>query len=133
MATNAQIRAGLATQLRTIDGLQVYEYPPGDIVTPAALIRRRNTNYDVTFDGADDTTWGLTVFVPFSNTDVGAASLDDYVSTSGDESISAAIQTDPTLGGVVDYSRVVSAEGERVTTYAGINYLSVDFNLEIGD
>jgi hypothetical protein len=55
------------------------------------------------------------------------------VSTSGDESISAAIQTDPTLGGVVDYSRVVSAEGERVTTYAGINYLSVDFNLEIGD
>ena len=133
MATNSQIRAGLATRLRTIAGLQVYEYPPGAIVTDAAIVRRRNTNFDVTFDGADDTTWGLTVFVQFSNTEAGAASLDDYVSTTGDKSIIAALQSDPTLGGVVDYSRVVNAEGEKVTTYAGINYLSVEFNLEIGD
>lgn len=133
MATNSQIRTGLATRLRTIADLQVYEYPPGTIVTDAAIVRRRNTAYDVTFDGADDTTWGLTVLVPFSNTEVGAAALDDYVSPTGDKSVVVAIQGDPTLGGVVDYSRVVSAEGERVTSYAGINYLSVEFNLEIGD
>jgi hypothetical protein len=133
MATNDAIRSGIATRLQTISGLQVYERPPGEIVTDAAVVRRRGTSYDVTFDGLDDTSWGITVFVSFSNTDAGSESLDEYVSPAGAKSVVAAVHTDPTLGGVVDYCRVVNAEGEKVTNYAGIDYLSVDFNLEIGD
>lgn len=133
MATNAQIRTGIATRLRTIATLNVYEYPPGEIVVDAAVVRRRGSNYDVTFDGADDTTWGFTVFVSFANTDAGSTSLDEYADTSGAKSVVTAIHADPTLGGAIDYCRVVNAEGEKVTNYAGIDYLSVDFNLEIGD
>jgi hypothetical protein len=133
MATNDQIRSGIATQLGTIAGLQVYERPPGSIVTDAAVVRRRGTSYDVTFDGLDDTTWGITVFVSFANTDSGAESLDEYVSPTGAKSIVAALETDPSLGGVVAFCHVANAEGEKVTNYAGIDYLTVDFNLEIGD
>jgi len=133
MATNDELRAGVADRLRTIADLQVYERPPGEIVTDAAVVRRRNTSYDVTFDALDDTTWGITVFVSFANTDSGSASLDDYVSPTGPKSIPAAIDADPTLGGIVAYCHVANAEGEKVTNYAGTDYLSVDFNLEIGD
>jgi hypothetical protein len=133
MATNEEIRTGIAGNLQTVPDLNVYERPPGEIVVDAAVVRRANTNYDVSFDGLVDTTWRITVFVSFANTDAGATSLDEYAAASGAKSIKAAIDADPTLGGFVDYSRVVNAEGEKVTNYAGIDYLSVDFNLEIGD
>lgn len=133
MATNDAIREGLADRLETIAGLQVYPRPPGSIVVPAAVVRRRNTNYDVTLDGLDDTTWAVTVFVSFANTDVSVTGLDEYVSPAGASSVVAAIHADPTLGGVVDFARVVNAEGEKVTNYAGTDYLSAEFVIEIGD
>lgn len=133
MATNEQIRDGIAAALEAIPDFQVYARPPGSIVVPAGVVRRRSTQFDVSFDGLVDTGWGVAVFVSFANTDVGTEKLDEYLSPTGTQSIKAAIDSDPTLGGVVDYARVVSAEGERVTNYAGTDYLSVEFVIEIGD
>lgn len=133
MATNREIRDGIAGRLETIPDLQVYATPPGSIVVDAAVVRRRSTTYNVSFDGLVDTTWTVTVFVQFANSEAAAEQLDLYVSHIGDKSIVAAIDGDPTLGGVVDFSRVAIAEGEKVTNYAGTDYLSVDFNIEIGD
>lgn len=133
MATNEQIRTGLADRLRTITDLRVYERPPGEIVVDAAIIRRRTTTYDVTLDGLDDTTWSIVVFVAFGNTDAGTLALDEYLSPAGPRSVPAAVHADMTLGGVVDFARVASAEGERVTNYAGSDYLSAEFVVEIGD
>lgn len=134
MATNKQIRDGIAARVATVsEDLRVYPAPPGSIVVPAAVVRRRSTTYDVSFDELTDTAWTVTVFVQFANNDAAAEQLDPYVSPSGTQSIKAAIDADPTLGGVVDFARVSTAEGERVTNYAGIGYLTVDFNIEIGD
>ena len=133
MATNEAIREGIAAALQTIPDLQVYARPPGSIVVPAGVVRRRGTQFDVSFDGLVDTGWAVTVFVSFANTDVGTEALDEYLSPTGDLSIKAAVEADPTLGGVVDYARVPSAEGEKVTNYAGTDYLSVEFVIEIGD
>lgn len=133
MATNEQTRDAVAAALGSIPDFQVYARPPGTIVVPAGVVRRRSTQFDVSFDGLVDTGWGVTVFVSFANTDVGTEQLDEYLSPTGVNSIKAAIDSDPTLGGVVDYARVVSAEGERVTNYAGTDYLSVEFVIEIGD
>lgn len=133
MATNERIREGLGVRLETIPDLQVYTRPPGSIVVPAAVVRRRSTTFDVTMDGLVDTGWGVTLFVSFANTDVATEELDKYLDPSGDRSIKAAIEADPTLGGVVDFARVASAEGDRVLNYAGTDYLSVEFVIEIGD
>lgn len=132
MATNAEIREGLANRLRTIPDLRVHERPPGEIITDAAVVRRRNVSYDMTFDGVDNTTWGVTVFVAFGNTDAGIIALDKYLSPSGPNSVVAAIHADQTLGGIVDYTRVVGADGETVTAYAGVDYLTVEFAIEVG-
>ena len=133
MASNEAIREGIAARLETIPDLQVYPRPPGSIVVPAAVVRRRSTTFDVSFDGLVDTGWGVTVFVSFANTDVATEELDAYLSQAGGSSIKAAIDSDPTLGGVVDYARVATAEGDRVLNYAGTDYLSVEFVIEIGD
>ena len=133
MATFEQIREGLATRLETIAGLNVYRKAPGNITVPAAIVRRRETRYDVTLDGADDTTFGITVFVSFANVEVGHEALDGYLDPAGSSSVVAAIHAEPTLGGVVDFARVASAEGERITNYAGVDYLSVEFVVEVGD
>lgn len=128
MATNDEVREGIADRLETIPDLQAYARPPGQINVPAGVVRRRSTTFDTTFDGTMDTTWTVTAFVSFANTDVAVESLDGYLVT-----IPAAIDADPTLGGVVAFCRVASAEGEKVTNYAGTDYLSVDFTIEIGD
>lgn len=133
MATNEDIRDGIAARLQTIPDLQVYPRPPGSVVVPAAVVRRRSTTFDVSMDGLVDTGWGVTVLVSFANTDVATGELDQYLDPSGASSIKAAIDSDPTLGGVVDYARVANAEGDRVLNYAGTDYLSVEFVIEIGD
>jgi len=133
MATNEEIREGLADRLRTITDLRVHERPPGEIITDAAVVRRRSTVYDVSLDGLVDTGWGITVFVAFSNTDAATLALDEYVSPDGPRSVALAVNADPTLGGIVDYARVISADGESVTAYAGVDYLTVEFVVEIGD
>ena len=133
MASNEAIREGIAAALQTIPDLQVYARPPGSIVVPAGIVRRRSTQFGVTFDELVDTSWGVTAFVSFANTDVATEELDKYLSPTGDYSIAAAIDADPTLGGVVDYAHVGSAEGEKITNYAGVDYLSVEFVIEIGD
>jgi len=133
MATNEEIREGLADRLRTIPDLRVYERPPGEIVTDAAVVRRRSTTYDVTLDGLVNTAWGITVFVAFSNTDAGTTALDEYLSPVGPRSVLQAVNADPKLGGIVDYALVTNADGERVTAYAGVDYLTAEFVVEIGD
>lgn len=133
MATNEAIREGIAAALQTIPDFQVYARPPGSIVVPSGVVRRRSTQYDVSFDGLVDTNWGVTAFVSFANTDVATEDLDRYLSPTGDYSIAAAVAADPTLGGAVDYAHVTGAEGEKVTNYAGTDYLSVEFVIEIGD
>lgn len=133
MATNEAIREGIAALLEAIPDLQVYARPPGSIVPPAAVVRRRSSQFDVTMDGLVDTGWGVTLFVSFANTDVATDQLDEYLDSSGASSIKAAIDADPTLGGVVDFARVANAEGDRVLNYAGTDYLSVEFVIEIGD
>jgi len=133
VATNAQIRAGLAARLATITGLRVHEVWPGQLNAPAAVVSRRQTRFDQTFDGVDDFTFAVTLFVQFANDRVAQEQLDGYLSVAGVSSIVAAIHADPTLGGVVDFARVTTAEQERLTTYAGIEYLSVDFVIEVGE
>jgi len=133
MATNAAIRDGIADRLDTITGLHVHRVWPGQLNAPAAVVSRRQTRFDQTFDGVDDFTFAVTLFVQFANDRVAQEQLDGYLSVAGASSVVAAIDGDPTLGGVVDFARVTTAEQERLTTYAGIEYLSVDFVIEVGE
>lgn len=135
MATLAAIRAGLKTRLETISGLQAVDYRPGSLNPPVAVVARQETRFDTTFDGADDHTMAITVYVQFGDDRVAEDNLDVYLDPSGSSSIVTAIHADPTLGGVVDYSRVVNVVDNGLVAYGNsdLQYLAATFTVEIGD
>lgn len=126
------IRVAVARALKQVPGLTPHARYPGVINSPAAVVVRRETLYDTAFDIAATHTLAVRLFVSFSNLPGSQELLDDYCAPSGDRSIRAAIDSDPTLCGLVDYCRIASAEDERVTPYAGLDYLTVDLVLEVG-
>lgn len=133
MATVAAIRAGLKTAVETVTGLRALDYRPGSISPPVAIVALRETRYDVTLDGADDTTMAVTVYVQFGTDRTSEEDLNGYMDPAGATSIVAAIHADPTLGGVVDFARVVSVADNGLIEYGGAFYLAATFVVEVGD
>lgn len=113
-ATALEIREGIATALKTIPGMQASPYVLGNITPPSAYVLRGPVAYDQAMEGGTHTwTFVVRAFVA-SVTDIGAAArLDEFLAPSGTRSIKAAIEDDPTLGGVVDDLHVTQATGEQ--------------------
>ena len=103
MASLSSIRSGLSTRLATISGLSVYSYVPDSIEPPTAVV----------------------------DAELSQDSLDEFLAGSGSSSIKQAIEGDSTLGGVVSSARVVEASNYGVYTINSIDYLGVEFNVEI--
>jgi len=134
MALLTSIRDGLKTNLETISGLTAYEYVPDWIEPPIALVAPINSlNYDSTMArGAD--TYEIPVIVYISRVDAQLSqdAVDGYLASSGETSVKAAIESDPTLGGAAMSVRVISATdyGEYEVTQ-GTSFLGVTFNVEV--
>ena len=58
-------------------------------------------------------------------------SLDSYLDGSGSTSVKSAIEGDTTLGGVVSSARVVEASNYGGYTVNSIDFLGVEFSVEI--
>lgn len=133
MSTVSQIRTALAATLATIDGLTAHATVPGQINPPCAVIRRRS-------GPQEDTLRGQTVSYVFTATlFCGAAddrsaqdTLDAYVSHDGAPSVFAAINSNPTLGDVVDYAQVDNVEADQLIEYAGVMYLGAEVVIGVG-
>lgn len=132
MADDATIRTGLKTRLDTITGLSVYKFVPGQINAPAAIIQRRRTNFDATMaDGADDWEYVVTMLCSWADPNLAQTKMSGYLARTGSTSVKAAIETDETLGGAVDFAHVREALEEEIRQYNEISYLSVDFIIAI--
>lgn len=138
-ATPSQVRAALKTRLESISGLKVYAFAPASISVPCAAITYGNgefLTYRTSTDGHDmDLT--ITVFVQGGQRDeqTTAEALDAYLADAGSSSIYAAVEADPTLGGVVDSCSVMGASdyGSRVFGEGenAVRYQSVQFAVEV--
>jgi hypothetical protein len=132
MATIAQIRAAIAAAI-VIDGLRVHSSWPGQINAPAAVVRRKSTNFGVDFEGSDDHMFAVSVFVATSDPGTAQERLDAYLSTSGTSSIKAALENaSATLTGVIQFLNVEGVEEEGITSISGIDYLSGTINITVG-
>jgi hypothetical protein len=54
-----------------------------------------------------------------------------YMAPTGTESVKAAVETDKTLGGVVDSARVTRHEEPGFYDYGGTTLLGVEFTIEV--
>ena len=117
-----------------------YAYPPDSVAEPAAYVQVESVTYDRAFAGTAEVILTLMVLVSRADDVTASARLDGYLSTDGDASVQAAINTErPSLGGtafvgVCDDVHVVSADAPRWYEYGSEKYLGVGLKIRvIGD
>ena len=125
------VRDALKVNLQTISRLRIYDTIP-DIVTPPCTVVGQ---LDFTFDidnarGLDQASVDVYVIVQRLSERTGQDKLDNFLAGSGNKSIKTAIESDRTLGGLVDTLRVISAESGTYTS-GDQSFLSYRYNLTI--
>lgn len=124
MASLIEIREGVAARLQTIRGLQASARILVNPTLPTAYVLPGDIDFHQTMgDGHSD--WHLTIELQVGTvSDIGAQdTLDALISETGAKSVKAAIEAEPTLGGLVDdlvvqgvrdYGLFARAQGDAV-------------------
>jgi hypothetical protein len=132
MSDVSTIRDALKTRISTISGLHVYDTVPGDVLSPAAVVWRRNGPRTAT-QGVHsyDYTFVVTVLVSQSADGFGQDKVDALISPTG-SSIPAALDADPELGDTVEFAFVSDVEQDQKVEYGGKPYAAVDVVVTVG-
>jgi hypothetical protein len=126
----AEVRDGLSTQLQTVSGVRVYDAVPETIEPPCAVIALADGVYHEDFDGAVTANWTVLLFVSRVDDVRAQDALDLYLSSTGDESIKAAVETDSDLTASVDTCQVTGWDPPQTYTIAETSYVGVEINVE---
>lgn len=135
MPANIDVRAArvaLAAAINSIPGLTAHARFPGTLNPPAAVVFRRETRFDPTVDVGADVTFAVRVYTSISNPTGSQDKLDDYFAPAGAQSIRAAIDAAPTLGGTVSWAQCTTVEAEGLLDVKGIDYIAADLVVEVG-
>lgn len=127
------VMEGLATRLRTIEGLRVFGYPADQINPPAAVVAFPEGEIEYDADGGSDRAEFLVYLVVGRVSERSAyAALAVHLSGAGTGSVKAAIEGDPTLGGgaAAGTTRVATSRVEAITV-AGVEYLAAVFTVDV--
>jgi len=128
MASITELRAGIKTNLATINGLRVSDYQPDSINPPVAIVFPVSLNYDETFHrGMQTYTFSVQVIVGRVSERTGQSTIDSYCSSTGTNSIKLAIESDKTLAGKAFDLRVTDMRNYGELTVGEVNYLSAEF------
>jgi hypothetical protein len=122
------IRTGLETALSAISGLRVYGTVPDSPTVPCAIVVPETVTYGQTFDGSAEVRMTIQLLVGSINSEGGQTELDDYLADSGNKSIYAKIDADPTLGGSCQNARIVEARSFG-TVGDSVRYYTADLTL----
>lgn len=125
------IRRAVAAAARTVPGLEASHYVPDRIDPPYAYPAATDGNYDETTDGAAGVVVTVRVLTSRAEDQSGQELLDAYLATSGATSVKAAIESDPTLGGLVDDLAVQGWSGYRLYEIAGTDYYGAELTVVI--
>jgi hypothetical protein len=129
----------LAVALDAVEGLErVYVWRPDHVAPPCIVVETpEEWLYDQTFGSPTLTRWGmvLTVIVARADAVLGGEQLAAYIDAGGPRSVRAALEADPTLGGVCD-TVLVNPDGRAANqsgtaTIAGIDYLVVRLRFDV--
>lgn len=132
MASVSQIRDGLRDRLKTISGLQTHSYVPSEITPPAAVVIPDTVGYDSTMArGSDDFVFVVQLVVSKVVDRVSQDRLDAYLAGSGSSSVKAAIEGEPTLGGVAHFARVAQARSYGTVQFGAITYLGAELVVQV--
>ena len=125
------VRDALKSNLQTITGLRVYDQIPDVVVPPCAIVGQLDFTFDIdNARGLDQASVDIFVLVQRFSERTGQDKLDLLLAGSGSGSIKTALESDRTLGGLVDTLRVISADSGTYTS-GEASFLSYRYNLTI--
>ena len=125
------VRDALKSNLQTITGLRVYDLIPDVIVPPCAVVGQLDFTFDIDNQrGLDQASVDVFVIVQRISERSGQEKLDVLLAGSGNGSIKTALESDRSLGGLVNTLRVISAESGTYQT-GDQTFLSYRYNLTI--
>jgi hypothetical protein len=125
------VRDALKTNLQTISRLRIYDNIPDVVVPPCAVVGQLDFTFDIdNARGLDEASVDVYVIVQRLSERTGQDKLDDFLAGSGKGSIKTAIESDRTLGGLVNTLRVISADSGTYTS-GEQSFLSYRYNLTI--
>jgi hypothetical protein len=125
------VRDALKSNLQTITGLRVYDLIPDIVVPPCAVVGQLDFTFDIdNARGLDQASVDIFVIVQRISERSGQDKLDNFLAGSGNGSIKTALESDRTLGGLVDTLRVISADSGTYTS-GEQSFLSYRYNLTI--
>lgn len=125
------IRDALKTNLQTIVNMRVYDTIPDVVVPPCAVVGQLDFQFDVdNARGLDQASVDVYVLVQRFSERTAQDKLDTLLAGTGPKSIKTALESDRTLGGLVDTLRVVSADSGTYQS-GDQTFLSYRYNLII--
>lgn len=127
-----EICTALADVLAEVPGLRVYDYLPGQVEPPAAMVRPDSIAYASSLQaGSHDLTLVVLVLVSGVHEATSQRAMRAFIDPTGETSIPAAIAAEPTLGDVVDDAKATSLRSFGQMEYAGIPYLAAELVVEV--
>lgn len=128
--TLRDIMAGIERNLATVD-IQTFDYNPNNPIVPCAMVSISSIpDYRETFTaGTYLPRFTVTVLVSAVMDREGQLALADYANPTGSNSIKTAIESDPTLGGIVHQCVVEGFEPLGLEQVAGYGYYGGEWSV----
>jgi len=127
----SKVRDALGKNLETITGLRVYDTIPDVVVPPCAIVGQLDFTFDIdNARGLDQASVDVYVIVQRISERAGQDKLDELLAGTGNKSIKTALESDRSLGGLVNTLRVISAESGTYIS-GDVTFLSYRYNLTI--
>ncbi len=125
------VRDAIGKNIQTITGMRIYDTIPDVVVPPCAVVGQLDFTFDIdNARGLDQASVDVYVIVQRISERSGQDKLDELLGGSGNKSIKTAIESDRTLGGLVDTLRVITAESGTYVS-GDVTFLSYRYNLII--
>lgn len=133
MSRLGDIRIALAENLESITGIEASPYALANPTPPGFQIVPGDWRYDLAMQrGLDELSIIVQAFVAFTSDTDSQQLLDELLDPDGERSVKQAVESDPTLGGLVDDLQVTETTGYRVFQRSdNTAMLTADWNVTI--
>ena len=132
MATITQMRSGIAANLAKISGLRTATTVPDVINPPMAIVVPNSITFDRSFKrGTDEYEFAVIVIASRADERTAQTKIDGYCSPTGAGSVKAAIESDRSLGGVIQDLRVTEMRAYGPADIGGVTYLTAEFVVSV--
>jgi len=126
------VRQALATNLGTISGLRTSGNVPDNPNPPIAVVFLESVQYDEAFrDGLTTFMFNVMVIVSRADDRTAQRKLNGYISPDGDRSIKKAVESDRSLGGLVQTLRLTTMTSLGSTMVSEQEYMAVEFSVAV--